>query len=56
LAFIFGTLLMFASVIRARSHWSEISASLGFDRAAGALAAVTAAALVLSWWLNTGNE
>ncbi|MFZ0494802.1 MAG: hypothetical protein WBE80_10880 [Methylocella sp.] len=50
------TLLMFASVIRMWSHWFEISASLGFYRAAGALAAVTGAALIVSWWLNTGNE
>jgi hypothetical protein len=38
------------------SRWFEISASLGFYRAAGALAAVTGAALIVSWWLNTGNE
>jgi hypothetical protein len=54
--FISCTLLMLMSVIRMWSHWLEISASLGFYPAAGALAAVTGAALNLSWWLNTGNE
>jgi cytochrome b subunit of formate dehydrogenase len=54
--FIFCTLLMLASVIRMWSHWFEISASLGFYRAAGVLAAVTGAALIVSWWVNTGNE
>jgi hypothetical protein len=56
LLFISCTLPMFASVIRMWSHWFEISASLGFYRAAGAPAAVTGAALIVSWWLNTGNE
>jgi cytochrome b subunit of formate dehydrogenase len=41
--FILCTLLMLASVIRMWSHWFEISASLGFYRAAGVLAAVTGA-------------
>jgi hypothetical protein len=54
--FISCTLPMCASVIRMWSRWFEISASLGFYRAAGALAAVTGAALIVSWWLNTGNE
>ena len=54
--FIFCTLLMLASVIRMRSHWFDISASLGFYQAAGILAAVTVAALIVSWWVNTGNE
>ena len=51
--FISCTLLMLASVIRMWSHWFEISAVLRFYRAAGALAAVTGAALIVSWWLNT---
>jgi hypothetical protein len=54
--FIFCTLLMLASVIRMWSHWFDISASLGFYQAAGILAAVTVAALIVSWWVNTGNE
>ena len=54
--FILCTLLMFASVIRMWSHWFEICASLGFYRAAGTLVAVTGAAFIVSWWLNTGNE
>jgi len=56
LVFISGTLLVFASVIRMGSHWLEISASLGFHKAAGVLAAVTGAALFLAWWLNTDNQ
>jgi hypothetical protein len=31
-------------------------ASLGPDRAAGMLAAITGAALVVSWWVNIGND
>ena len=54
--FIFCTLLMLASVIRMWSHWFDISATLGFYQAAGILAAVTSAALIVSWWVNTGNE
>jgi hypothetical protein len=54
--FIFCTLLMLASVIRMWSRWFEISSLLGFYRAAGVLAAVTGAALTVSWWVNTGNE
>jgi cytochrome b subunit of formate dehydrogenase len=54
--FIFCTLLTLASVIRMWSHWFEISASLSFYRAAGVLAAVTGAALIVSWWVNTGND
>jgi hypothetical protein len=41
------TLLMFASVIRMWSHWFEISALLGFYQAAGALTAVTGAAVIV---------
>jgi hypothetical protein len=47
---------LLASVIRMWSHWFDISASLGFYQAAGILAAVTIAALIVSWWVNTGNE
>jgi hypothetical protein len=54
--FIFCTLSMLASVIRMWSHWFEISASLGFYRAAGVLAAVTGAALIVSWWVNTSHD
>lgn len=54
--FICGTLLLFASVIRMWIHWPQISAVLGFYRAAGALTAVAGAALIVSSWLNTGNE
>ena len=52
----FCTLLMIASVIRMWGYWFEISASLGFYRAAGVLAVVTGAALIVSWWVNTDNE
>jgi hypothetical protein len=54
--FISWTLLLLASVIRMWDHWFDILAKLGFYRAAGALAAVTGAALIVSWWLNTGNK
>ncbi len=54
--FIFCTLLMLATVVRMWSHWYEISAMLGFDRAADVLPAVTGAALLVSWWVNTGND
>jgi hypothetical protein len=54
--FIFCTLLMLASVVRMWSHWFEIVAVLGFDRAAGVLTVITGAALVVSWWVNTGND
>jgi hypothetical protein len=54
--FMLCTLLMLASVIRMWSHWFEISASLGISRAAGLLAVITGAALIVSWWVNTGNE
>jgi len=47
--FAFCTLLMLASVVRMWSHWFEIMASLGLYRAAGMLAAITGAALVVSW-------
>lgn len=54
--FISCTLLMLNSVVRMWSHWFEISASFGASRAAGLLGAITGAALVISWWLNTGND
>jgi uncharacterized membrane protein len=54
--FAFCTLLMLASVVHMWTHWFEIMASLGFYRAAGMLAAITGAALVVSWWVNTGND
>src|SRR5450631_1478172 len=54
--FIFCTILMLSSVIRMWGHWFEISTQLGFYRAAGVLTAVTGAALIVSWWVNTGNE
>ena len=54
--FIFCTLLMLSSVIRMWSHWFEISATLGFYSAAGTLAAVTGAALIVAWWVNTDND
>lgn len=54
--FIFCTVLMLASVIRMWSHWFEISLTLGFYRAAGVLSAITGAALIVSWWVNTGND
>ncbi|HEY8032242.1 MAG TPA: hypothetical protein VIF02_07670 [Methylocella sp.] len=47
---------MLASVIRMWNHWFEISASLGFYKAASVLATVTGAALILAWWLNTDNH
>jgi hypothetical protein len=56
LLFLSGTLLMLTSVVRMWSHWLEISTSLGFYQAAGVLTAVSGAALILAWWLNTGNE
>ena len=54
--FMLCTLLMLASVVHMWSHWLEIWAVFGFDRAAGVLAGVTGAALVVSWWANTGND
>lgn len=54
--FVFCTLVMLASVVRMWGHWSEISTMLGFDRAAVVLTAVTSAALIVTWWVNTGNE
>jgi uncharacterized membrane protein len=54
--FIFCTLLMLSSVIRMWCHWFEIFSTLGFYRAAGTLVAVTGAALIVSWWVNIGNE
>ncbi|HUI19799.1 MAG TPA: hypothetical protein VLZ74_01960 [Methylocella sp.] len=54
--FMFCTLLLLASVIRMWSHWLEISATLGFYPAAVALSAVTGAALIVSWWVNTDSD
>ena len=54
--FSFWTLLLLASIIRMWGHWFDILANLGLLRAAGAPAAVTGAALIFSWWLNTGND
>ena len=54
--FLFCTLLMLASVVRMWSHWFEIAAAIGFDRAAGLLPVITGAALIVSWWVNTGND
>jgi hypothetical protein len=54
--FLFCTVLMLASVVRMWSHWFEISAAIGFDRAAGLLPVITGAALLVSWWVNTGND
>jgi hypothetical protein len=47
---------MLASVIRMWRHWFEISATLGFYRAAAVLTVVTGIALIVSWWVNTDNE
>jgi hypothetical protein len=54
--FVFCTLVMLASVVRMWRHWFEISTMFGFDRSAVILTAVTGAALIVSWWVNTGNE
>jgi hypothetical protein len=54
--FAFCTVLTLASVVQMWSQWFEIAAALGFYRTAGVLAAVTGAALVVSWWVNTGND
>jgi hypothetical protein len=54
--FAFCTLLLIASVIRMCSQSFEIAAALGLYRAAGVLAGITGAALVVSHWVNTGNE
>jgi hypothetical protein len=54
--FAFCTLLMLASVVHMWSHWFEIMVTLGPDRAAAMLAAITGAALVVSWWVNIGND
>ncbi len=54
--FVSSTFLMLMSLIPMWNHWTEIAASLGFYAAACAVAAVTGAALIVSWWLNTGNE
>lgn len=54
--FLSCTFLMLASLIPMWSHWFDISATLGSVAAACALTAVTGAALIASWWLNSGNE
>jgi hypothetical protein len=54
--FAFCTLLMLASVVRMWSHWFEIMASFGLYRAAGMLGAITGAAIIVSCWVNTGND
>jgi hypothetical protein len=54
--FAFCTLLMLASVVDMWSHWFEVMASFGLYRAAGMLAPITGAALVVSWWVNTEND
>jgi hypothetical protein len=56
LLFAFCTLAMLSSTVRMWIHWTEISAVLGAFRAASTLTAVTGAAVIVSWWLNTGNE
>jgi hypothetical protein len=38
------------------NHWFQIMASLGLYRAVGMLAAITGAALVVSWWVNSGDD
>ena len=53
--FIICALLALTSVIPMWSHWAELSASLGFYSAACLLTAITAAALFVSYWLNTDN-
>jgi hypothetical protein len=54
--FAFCTLLMLASVVHMWSHWFQISASFGVYRATLMLVAITGAAFVVSWWVNTGND
>ena len=54
--FIFCTLWMLASVIRMCSHWSEIAAAFGVDRAAGVPAGLSGTTLVISRWVDTGND
>ena len=54
--FAFCALLTLASVVHMWSHWFEIGAVFGFYRAAGVLVAVTGAALLVCWWVNTGND
>ncbi len=54
--FLICTLLMLASVIRMWSHWFEISATLGFSKASVIVSAVTGAAVIVSWWVNTDND
>ena len=54
--FAFCTLVMLASVIRMWRHWFDISSVLGFDRTVVILTAVSASALIVSWWVNTANE
>jgi hypothetical protein len=54
--FMFCSLLMAAGLVHMWSHWIEISASLGFYPAACVLAATTGTALIVSLWVNTGND
>lgn len=54
--FLISTLLMLSSVFHMWSHWLEIAADLGSGRAACILSAVTGAALVLAWWVNTDPD
>lgn len=54
-SFLFCTLLMLSDIISMWSHWSELSDSLGIYSAAGSIASVTGAAVILSWWLNTDD-
>ena len=54
--FAFCTLLMLASVVDMWSHWFEVTDLFGLYRAAGMFASITGAALVVSWWVNTGND
>ncbi|GEM_PF-1022309 len=56
LAFLVCTLLMLASVIRMWSHWFEISAIFGFYKTSVIVSAITGAALIVSWWVNTDND
>ena len=54
--FISCTFLMLASLIPVRSHWDELSISLGFYPAACAVTVVTAAALIVALRVNTEAE
>ncbi len=54
--FLFCTVVMLGSVVRMWAHGAEICDVLGASRGLGILGAVTGAALIVSWWVNTGNE